>query len=51
MSDKTKLCIFRMTPELHHKIRSEALKMRITLQEWMEDAVEDKMIKDKVIKD
>ena len=47
MSDKTKMCLFRLTPELHHKIKSEALKIRISLQDWIEEAVEDKLIKDK----
>ena len=47
MKDKSKQCLFRLTPELHHKIKSEALKIRISLQDWIEEALEDKLIKDK----
>lgn len=47
MTDKSKLCVFRLTPDMHHKIKSEALKIRISLQDWIEEALEDKLMKDK----
>ncbi len=47
MADKSKLCVFRLTPDMHHKIKSEALKLRVSLQDWIEEALKDKLIKEK----
>lgn len=50
MSDKTKMFLLRLSPELHKIIKVEACKEPVSLQFWITEAIEDKLKNNKISK-
>jgi len=44
MENKLKMFVLRLSPELHYKIKNEACKEPVSLQFWITEAIEEKLM-------